>query len=415
MVMAIVAAVVVFPAVGLMAISVVRTLTDRAQPGGVDASGAQILPAQIQPWQGAERLNVLLLGIDQRPNDNPDTTRTDTMIVLTLDPATHTAGMLSIPRDLYVTIPGRGQDRINSAHVYGGPALAVKTVENAFGIPIQHFIRVNFNVLVTLVDLVGGIDIKVDEDINDPLYPDMNYGYDPFVITAGMHHLDGATALKYARTRHGASDFYRMRRQQQIIMALRDRALSTDALARIIPNIGQVIGTLRRSFSTDLSTTEVVQLALFAKDLPADKISKVVVDESAASNYTTPQGAEVLIPVRDRIKELRVELYNPPPPQLSADTTPGPGRIALQNGTSTKGLAATVQTRLEGKGFKVTSISDASGLYAHTVIIDYRSNPVYMKQLAGALGVSMAQVSTSPDSNSNVDALVIIGGDYRTR
>ncbi|HEY3290192.1 MAG TPA: LCP family protein, partial [Anaerolineae bacterium] len=143
-IIAIVAAVVVFPAVGLMAISVIRTFTDRAQSVGDDASGAQIAPVQIEPWQGTERLNVLLMGIDQRPNDNPDTTRTDTMIILTLDPATHTAGMLSIPRDLYVTIPGRGLDRINAAHVYGGPSLAMKTVENAFGIPIQHFVRVNF-------------------------------------------------------------------------------------------------------------------------------------------------------------------------------------------------------------------------------------------------------------------------------
>jgi hypothetical protein len=262
---------------------------------------------------------------------------------------------------------------------------------------------------------VGGVDVNVDEAINDPLYPDMNYGYDPFVISAGMHHMDGATALKYARTRHGASDFYRMRRQQQIIMALRDRALTTDALARIIPNIGQVIGTLRRSFSTDLSTTEIVQLALFARDLPADKISKIVVDESAATNYTTPGGAEVLLPVRDRIKELRTELYNPPPPALSAETTPLPGRIALQNGTSTKGLAATVETRLEKLGFTVASIGDASGLYAHTVIIDYRGNATYANQLAAALGVSMAQVSTSTDTSRNVDALVIIGDDYRSK
>ena len=413
-VIAIVAALVVFPAVGFMAFSVLRTLSARNASGSNNVAGTSPVPAQIQPWQGTERLNVLLLGIDQRPDDNPDVTRTDTMIVLTLDPATRSAGMLSIPRDLYVTIPGRGQDRINTAHVFGGPALAMKTVSANFGIPIQHYARVNFNVLVTLVDRVGGIDVKVDEDINDPLYPDMNYGYDPFVISAGMHHMDGATALKYARTRHGASDFFRMRRQQQIIMALRDRVFSTDAITRLLPNMGQIWDSLQRSISTDLSLTEILQLLFFAKDLSTDRITRVVIDETSTQNYVTPQGADVLIPVQSRIKELRAQLYTPPP-QLNADKTPEPGRITIQNGTSIKGLAASVQTRLQSKGYKVVSVSDAQGLYAHTVIIDYRGNAQLMQQLAGALGVSMASVSTSLDANNPVDALVILGDDYSNK
>ncbi len=413
-VIAIVAALVVFPAVGFMAFSVLRTLSARNASGSNNIAGTSPAPAQIQPWQGTERLNVLLLGIDQRPDDNPDVTRTDTMIVLTLDPATRSAGMLSIPRDLYVTIPGRGQDRINTAHVFGGPALAMKTVSANFGIPIQHYARVNFNVLVTLVDRVGGIDVKVDEDINDPLYPDMNYGYDPFVISAGMHHMDGATALKYARTRHGASDFFRMRRQQQIIMALRDRVFSTDAITRLLPNMGQIWDSLQRSISTDLSLTEILQLLFFAKDLSTDRITRVVIDETSTQNYVTPQGADVLIPVQSRIKELRAQLYTPPP-QLNADKTPEPGRITIQNGTSIKGLAASVQTRLQSKGYKVVSVSDAQGLYAHTVIIDYRGNAQLMQQLAGALGVSMASVSTSLDANNPVDALVILGDDYSNK
>ena len=122
----------------------------------------------------------------------------------------------------------------------------------------------------------------------------------------------------------------------------------------------------------------------------------------------------MLIPVQSRIKELRAQLYTPPP-QLNADKTPEPGRITIQNGTSIKGLAATVQTRLQSKGFKVVSISDAQGLYAQTVIIDYRGNPQFVQQLAGALGVSMASTSTSLDANNPVDALVILGDDYSNK
>ncbi len=411
-------ALVVFAVVGVMALSIVRNLANRnsAESSGTsDASTVELPLAVLQPWQGTERLNVLLLGIDQRPNESANTTRTDTMIVLTLDPASRTAGMMSIPRDLYVVIPGFEQNRINTAHVFGGPSLAMQTVSDNFGIPIQHYVRVNFEVVVTLVDHVGGIDIMVDEDINDPLYPDMNYGYDPFVISAGKHHMDGATALKYARTRHGASDFFRMRRQQQVIMALRDRVLTTDAVMRLLPQIGQVWGSLQRSINTDLSVTELVQLLLFAKDLPSEHISKVVIDEKAAVRYITPQGADVLIPVQDRIKSLRAELYNPPVPTPVPTATSAPVKLAIQNGTQTKGLAAAVQTRMKDKGYMVVSIGDAPGKYAQSAIIDYRGQPEIAQRLAEALSLPLSDISTSLDAGSEVDVLIIIGADYSNK
>lgn len=419
-IVAVAIAVVVLPIVGYMAYSVLRSVADRFGIGpavastGQDVNGTPV--AQIKPWQGTERLNVLLLGIDQRPNDKPETTRTDTMIVLTLDPASRSAGMLSIPRDLYVTLPGRGHDRINTAHVYGGPTLAMKTVEYNFGIPIQKYVRVNFNVVVTLVDLVGGIDVNVDEDINDPLYPNMNYGYDPFVISKGMHHMDGATALKYARTRHGSSDFYRMRRQQQIIMALRDRVLSTDALTKLLPNLPAVWQSLHQSISTDMSLSEILQLMLFAKDLPTSHITRVMVDEKSATNYVTPQGADVLIPVRSQILKLREELYAPPPtPTPVISPTPEPLRISIENGTATKGLASATQAYLQSKGFKVVKIGDAAGIYARTTIIAYRSNDASIRQLTEALGLPMSIVKTSVDASSQIDALIILGADYQPR
>ena len=420
---AVVLALIVLPAVALLAAGVLHDVTaqlERVVSGG-SQNGASFTPKltlnEVGSWQGAERLNVLLLGIDQRPNDDPDTTRTDTMIVLTLDPATKTAGMLSLPRDLYVPLPNRdAQDRINTAHVYGGPSYAMQTVEYNFGIPIQHYVRVNFNALTTLVDLVGGIDVYVDEDINDQAYPDMNYGYDPFVISAGWHHMDGATALKYARTRHGSSDFYRMRRQQQVIMALRDRVLSTDAIVKLLPEAPQILQTLHDSISTDFSPSEIVQLILFAKDLPSDKITKVIVDETSVQGWTTPTGGQVLIPVRDQIRKLRDKLYAPPEPQSSeANATPEPGRISVQNGTNVKGLAATVQANLKTKGFDVVEVGNAEGDHPQTVIIDYHGRALYIQQLAAALGVPATAINTTLDSNSTLDALVILGDDYQTK
>ena len=417
---AVIVAAIVLPVIGYLSYSVIRTVASRLGIAPAITNAGQTINgtpiSQYTAWQGTQRLNVLLMGIDQRPNDNPATTRTDTMIVLTLDPATHTAGMLSIPRDLYVTLPGRGRGRINTAHVYGGPALAMKTVEYNFGIPIQHYVRVNFNVVVTLVDLVGGIDVYVDQDINDPLYPNMNYGYDPFVISKGMHHMDGATALKYARTRHGSSDFYRMRRQQQIIMALRDRVLSTDALTKLLPNLPTIWQSLHNSVSTDLSLSEIIQLMLFAKDLPASNITRVVVDEKSTTNYMTPQGAEVLIPVRSQIIKLRDELYAPPPkPTPVVTPTPAPLRISIENGTSTLGLAASARTYLQSRGFQVVRIGDAKGMYERTAIIDYRNNGAGIQKLVETLGLSMSAVKTSVDASSPVDALIILGADYQPK
>ena len=270
--------------------------------------------ATLSPLE-TRRMNVLLMGLDQRPSENAAYAATDTMIVFTIDPISHTAGMLSIPRDLYVPLDGHGNDRINTAMALGGPDYAMRTVSRVFNIPIQHYVRVNFVAVEKLIDLVGGIDVYVDQNINDPTYPDMNYHYDPFVISKGMHHMDGATALKYARTRHGSSDIYRMRLQQEIIMAIRDRVLSTDALPHLLANAPEIMGTLTGAVSTDLSLPDIIQLIDLAKNMPLSNINRVVMDENYVQDYTTPAGAQVLLPVTDRIPELVKRLNAAAPPQ----------------------------------------------------------------------------------------------------
>ena len=355
----------------------------------------------------AECTNILLLGIDQRPDNDPDTTRSDTMIILSLNTTAHTAGMLSLPRDLYVPMPNSDRlDRINTAMAYGGPEYAMRTVEYNTGVPIQHYVRVNFNAVISLVDLVGGIDVEVDQDINDPDYPDMNYGYDPFVISKGWHHMDGATALKYARTRHQTSDFYRLRRQQQVIMAIRDRVLSTDAISTLLPNAPAIFSTLSSSIATDMNVADVVQLLLAAKDISTDEIKRVTVDETAAKEWVTPNGGQVLIPNRERIRQLTTELYD-----LPAE----PERIALQNGTPTQGLAMTAQSYLLNLGYNVVQVSDAGSEYNKSVIIDYLGSYSSTLQLASALGLPTSAISRTTTTEGNADVLVILGKDYQPK
>ena len=370
-----------------------------------------LVMSEVASWSGAERVTVLLLGIDQRPNEDPRTTRTDTMMVLTLDPRTKTAGMLSIPRDLYVPLPDRGQERINTAHVYGGPAYAMRTVEYNFGIPVQHYVRVNFTALITLIDLVGGIEIYNERDIDDPLYPNESYGYDPFKLAAGWHSLDGATALKYARTRHGDSDFYRIRRQQQVIMALREKFVSSDAVTKVLPNAPAILQTLNESIVTDLSHVELVQLALLAKDISPEKIARVAIDETAVQPWTTPGGGSVVIPIRDRLRELREQLFNP----AGVAATPETGVLGIQNGTQTPGLAAGAKAALEAKGYRVVEVSDAPKTAARTLIFDRKGKRRFAEQVARDLGLPAVAVLSSADPQSAVDVVIVLGDDYVPR
>jgi LCP family protein required for cell wall assembly len=169
-----------------------------------------------------ERINILLLGIDQRPGENGPF-RTDTMILVSLDPATNTASMLSIPRDLWVRIPGYGENRINTAHSTGdaenypggGVALAKKTVAQNFGVPVHYYVRVNFTGFEQLIDAIGGLDIDVATAIHDDKYPTEDYGTLVLDIPAGLQHMDGITVLRYARSRHGTGDFDRMDRSRR--------------------------------------------------------------------------------------------------------------------------------------------------------------------------------------------------------
>ena len=420
-------ALIVLPAVGYVALQVAGDLTRRMTNVVTGNSSATALPPLSLPdigvWQGKDRITVLLLGIDQRPGEDPDTTRTDTIILLTLDPQARTAGMMSIPRDLYVPLPDRGMDRINTAHVYGGPEYAERAVEYNFGIPIQHYARVDFTALTSLVDLVGGVEIYNDADISDPTYPDNNYGYDPFVLSSGWHTLDGQIALKYARTRHGDSDLSRIKRQQQIIMALREKLKSTDAATKILPQVPSILQTLSGAIKTDLNTVEIVQLALLAKDIPDDRIARVTLDETAVQPYTTTQGASVLVPVRERVRQLREQFFSQvstpdAPAAAPAQDTPIPPQplhIQIQNGTQRIGLAAGAKRYLEAKGFIVDSVADAPEPTPRTVIVDYTSKQQAVQHLAAELGIPLTSVTSAASPNSGLDALVVLGDDYQAK
>ena len=271
----------------------------------------------LQPWNGTSRLNILIMGIDRRPSETGLAYRSDTMMLASFDPKTKQLGILSIPRDLYVPIPGySAPQRINSALALGeqqragfGPTLAMQTVQVNLGMGVNSYAVADFTALIKLVDTIGGIDVDVPEPIADYQFPSMSYGYDPLILKAGLQHMDGYTAQKYARTRHGDSDFDRAARQQQVIFAIRDRILSVNSLPQLITQAPSLYASVSQNVYTQLSLNQMIQLALWLKDLPADNIHTGVIDQHDVYNYTTPDGAEVLVPYPRGFSALLTQVF----------------------------------------------------------------------------------------------------------
>jgi LCP family protein required for cell wall assembly len=403
-----------------------------ATPGANVGGGVVVPPPAItaEAWNGSDRVTVLVMGIDQRTGETDTAYRTDSMMLLTMDPVGKTAGMLSIPRDLYVEIPGfPGRDKITTANFKGdayrlpggGPQLAVDTVELNLGIRVDYYVRINFTAFEAFVDKIGGIDLDNPYEIYDPEYPDCCFGYDPFYLPAGPQHLDGATALKFARTRHTTGDdFGRAQRQQMVMMAVRDKLTSADNFPALLSKAPQLLVTLQGSYVTDMSPEQMVSLGLAAKDIPREGInSKVIDQEYIAYEYFTEQNQQVLILNIEKFRELRDTMfYTPQPLQLSVpsanDLLAGEAAmVEVQNGSLINGAATDLSNYLKGKGVNVTVVGNADRSdYASTIVIDYTGKPYTAKWLADTLHISSSSILSSNNPDSPVDVRVVIGADF---
>lgn len=398
-----------------------------AQPQNAARSGRTPMPPVVPDPERLERVNILVLGVDQRPGQK-GATRTDTMILLTVDPATKTAGMMSIPRDLWVRIPGYNiENKITTAHYYGekqgypggGPALAMKTVEKEFGVRPHYYVKVNFVGFEKMIDLIGGIYIDVEKPINDPKYPDHNYGFDPLYIPAGYQHFGGEMALKYARTRHGDSDFGRMRRQQQVIEAVVRRVLDTDQLDTLIPNAPALWQSFQDTVETDMPLDLMLKLAPLAREIKLDEVQKLVIDGSMTQSFRAENGAAALLPLREKIRPAIESMFHTPP---AADTTPletlsgvvaENAGIVIRNGTPTGSLANRTSKYLEAQGFRIISYGIADRMdYPRTIIRDYTGNPTTVRQLQYLFNLADDQIEYVPNANSQIDVIIILGADY---
>ena len=410
----------------LPGIALPQTDGDPAQEGAAPAPAAQSSRVKPEPWDGTSRVNILVMGLDYRDwaaGEGPP--RTDTMIVLTYDPATNTAGMLSVPRDLWVDIPGFGHDKINTAYFLGegaqlpggGAGLAVKTVEQFLGITINYYAQIDFHAFERFIDTIGGVKIDVPSTIRVQLIGEDRTR----LIQDGRRTLNGAYALAYARARkEGDGDFDRARRQQQLILGLRTQLLREDVRALLLTRGFEIYQELSSGINTNMSIGEIFSLGWAVKDINPENIAQAVI---APPEYvtlgTSPDGLSILKPISEQIRVLRDQVFSSGSVRSAVASNTEAGQlmqmeaaaVVINNGSGEAGLADSTRAFLEGQGIKIASTGNAD-LVGATTIIDYTGNPYTVQFLASLMGVNNTHIYSRFDPNSAVDVEVIVGPDW---
>lgn len=378
-------------------------------------------------WDGASRVSMLVMGLDYRDwAAGEGAPRTDTMMLLTIDPLARTAGMISIPRDLWVNVPGFEYGRINTAYSLGesyqlpggGPGLALETVEELLGVPIDYYALVDFGAFIRFVDEIGGVKVEIPEKIKVDLLGDNNMK----TIRPGSQVLTGEIALAYARARKTeGGDFDRAQRQQQVIMGIRNQFMRADIVAKILPNAPVLYQELSSGIRTNLTLEQAIQLGWLARQIPEEDIRQGVIGPPDQVNLLkSPEGDDVLKPITNKIRELRDEVFfgserfspaaaSRDPVELVKAEAP---KLTVLNGTATAGLAASTTEYLQSQGIDVNITGNADQLYTNTTIFDYTGKVYTVRYLTELMNVSSNQYFSRYDPTSEVDVVVILGSDW---
>jgi LCP family protein required for cell wall assembly len=348
------------------------------------------------PPEKDEKINILLLGVDSLNGDKKGV-RTDTMMVLSMNPETNKASILSIPRDTRVKIRGRkGYDKINAAHAYGGVDLSLKAVKDLLGIPIHHYIKLDYQAVYKTVDDVGGVEVYVPMN--------MKY-YDPYAtpplrinLKKGRQVLDGDKAMQFLRFRKGYAnqDLGRIDAQQQFMEALAKKVLSASSVFRI----KDYIDTFNMYVDTDMSVSEMGSLALKASKIDIDSIEK----QTVPGVPMTINGIAYYKPNVEEINKLVQKLYYN---GEEKDNT----KIAVLNGSGKSGVASSVSEKLTDKGFKPNLVGNADDFNNPKTIIYYYDKKEEAQKIRKILGKGKLEVDKKKLNEENMDIIVLIGKD----
>lgn len=377
--------------------------------------------------QSDDRINVLLLGMGGAGHEGPYLT--DTIILASIQPSTKKIAMISIPRDLLVNVPGFGWWKINNANAFGeqkdpgnGGALVKQTLEEALGLPIHYYVRVDFAGFEKMIDELGGVKIFVDKGFIDYQYPTEDFKFQVVSFEPGWQTMDGDTALKFARSRHGnngeGSDFARSKRQQKILQAFKSRIFSFNFL--LSP---RKINNLMKDFSHHLRTGmepwEAVVMAKLVERLDTRQIATIALDDSPNGLLyaNIVNEAYVLQPKGDDFAQINYLIKNIFAGQaiLSEDKTI---TLELRNGTEISGLASRHSQELKNLGFRVNQIANAPVQnYSTTQIYKLNSNELKMQtELLEKKYKTIVKTSSVPDwlseqSGTDLDFFIVLGAD----
>jgi LCP family protein required for cell wall assembly len=372
-------------------------------------------------------MNLLIVGVDERPGHPEEGVRSDTLILVHLDALGRWASMLSIPRDTRVNVRDIGETKINVAYgqgyanaeaLYGpgttpqqgGMSLAGQTVEQLLQLPqrgqrVDAVAQINFDGFAKVIDALGGIDIDVPRPIVDDAYPTPDFGTTRVEFKPGLQHMTGAEALIYARTRHADSDFGRAERQQQVLRAIAAELRKRGALGqvRLAPKL---IGGLEGAVTTTLPIARLdvlAGLAWLGSGLSPDELGQVQLNPETAPNYRE-EGSDLIWDPND-VRAV-VDAFLTQPGEASEAAT-----VQVLNGTEVSGLAGRTSGELEQAGFTVIAPDNAPSLDVQkTIVYDLKGKPRTSRRLAQQLGAEVRQ--GAPDGvATSADIVVILGQD----
>jgi len=369
--------------------------------------------------EGDGRINILFLGYGG--TNHPGGSLTDTIQVISIDPEEKSMAMLSIPRDLYVEVKTpRYYGKINQVFYTGeketkegGANLMKQEVGNILDLPIHYYVGLDFTGFKKAIDAVGGIDVYVDKAIYDPLFPnDSMTGYSPFKISAGQHHMNGETALKYARSRETTSDFDRSARQQKVIAAFKDKILASGTLSNP-EKVISLINIAGSNIKTDLTVSEIKALAKIVKDIDSTKtVSKVLDNGSGGPLVSDSSSGTFYLKTKTgnwkEVQKIAHEIFTDP--FLRKEKA----NIEIVNSSSINGAAADLSSTLKSYGYNITKVSNGEDTLKETIIYDYSGGEKKYTLEFLSKRLSADIIEKSRPENSQADIQIILGENHKT-
>lgn len=453
----------------------VVTAPEDIREGGIFTQIKHLVTSADRELRGEadDRINILLLGIGGGEHIGP--LLTDTIMLVSVQPSTKKVAMISVPRDLLVDIPNIGRGKINHAYALieasrpgsGGEIISL-VIEDIFSLPVHYFVRVDFDGFARFIDELGGISVNVEQTLDDPYFPvagkenaTSSQRYEHLIIEKGIRYMNGETALKYVRSRMAygteGSDFARAKRQQKILLAIKDTALSPNTLFNI-PKLNRTLNVLYDHIDTNLEFWEMLRVYDLGRETSSSNIINIVLDDGPTGplKAETVDGAFVLVPktfgwsdlqyiannVFDQTKVKTLPIHQP----IDTDNDTSAEdyrkkvlekqkkevRIEIQNGTTISGLAKRTADYLSGIGYHVVQFGNAPvKTYKKTLIYDLapkeREEKKEVTQELETLFGAVVFFSGKPkglvdaegrsieyEVNSEADMLIILGENWES-